>query len=287
MHWKWRSGVWWLAAVGMLSVAGISLWFVRLRQNQRAESLRSLEGANFVEPTLPPFIIDRTSTVPLATSTAHQSTASTSAGSLLAQTALVPTQAAAGVVIEPLQTPTSLELLEATAAKSIPYVRNLDLLINQDGKERVVLKGRPQTATQSAVTYAYPLISPNGTLVAFFEWIEPIRLGELATARQVVLKVVDITTSKIRTTPYRFPQLRHDLDGGLPVKWNNRNFLEIEQQSTALNATHVLYDPDRNVVMAENNLRTIAHTPWKDRTAVAVLPGFTLSPDGQWRGGSN
>lgn len=287
MRWKLHSGVGWLVAVSMLGVAGVLLWFVQLRQSQRAESLRSLDEASFVEPTLPPFVIDRMSNVPLATSAARQPAVSTTSGSLLAQTALLPTPASAGIVIEPLQTPESIELLDPTASLSIPYVRDLDLLLNQDGKEQKVLTGRPQTATQSAVTYAYPLISPNGTLVAFFEWIEPIRLGELATARQVVLKVLDITTSKIRTTPYRFPQLRHDLDGGLPVKWNSRNFLEIEQQSTALNATHVLYDPDRNVVMAENNLRAIAHTPWKDRTAVSVLPGFTLSPDGQWRMSTN
>lgn len=285
MFWKLRTITSWFIVIGTLVLAITVIWFVQLRQNQREASLRSLEANSFIEPTLPPFIIDRTSTVPLATSSTKKLLSTASASSLLAQSAStsMASTSTLTVALEALRTPVSIEPLAVTASVSIPYIRNSDLVINQDGTERRVVLGRIATATQSAISYAYPQVSPNGTLVAFFELIEPIKLGDLITAKQVALKVLDGTTGSIRTTPYRFPQLRHDLDGGLPVRWNSRNFLEIEQQSTALQAAHILYDPDRNVVLAENNLQTIPYTPWKDRTAISVLPGFTISPDGQWR----
>lgn len=272
----------WLFAITMLGLAGVLLSKLWLRQQQRTAALQGIGKADFVEPTLPPFIVDRTSKVPLA-STAAKIAKENNQPSLLMQTALLPTPIDSGVVLEPLDTPVSIESPDAAAQWSVPYIRELDLVLNQNGKEVLIARGRPKTATQSAVTYAYPLMAPNGKLLAFFEWLEPVKVGELITARQSVLKVLDLTTGRIRTTPYRFPQLRHDLDGGLPVRWNARNFLEIEQQSTALYATHILFDPDRNIVLAENNLNKIAKTPWSNQTAAAVIPGFSLSVDGQWR----
>ncbi len=277
--WRWIGvGLVVLVGLGLLARLGWS-WYQRSRGLAGLTAMTELTPA----PTLPlkfdQFKIDNT---PLRSSLPTATTSTSALDNKTTGIGLLTTSAAARNY-KPLATPTTLNPLNSAAQLSIPYIKGFDLLLNQDGQEIIVLRGKKAEGSMPTVTYAYPLISPNGKLVAFFEWFQPKIKNQLATADLAVLKILDIATGKIRTTNYQFVDLTHDVDGGLPVKWNARNYLEIEQHTTQLKIAHILYDPDRDVVMAENNLNLVAKTPWPQLAASEILRGFSVSPDGQWR----
>ncbi len=277
----------WLFIAALLGISGLVIWRWSVGVSSRRQSLALMQQAA-LQPTPPlrfdAFKIDNTPLQPLSSSSAKSvaSGSSTVVSETLLGGSLSTDRHNQVFNLEPRQTPTSLNPLNPEAKLSIPYIRGLDLIVNQDGQEVLVLRGSTSSAL-TKVTYAFPMISPNGKLVAFFEWLQPKIKNQLVTADLGVLKILDLNTGKIKTTSYRFLEMAHDLDGGLPVKWNSRNYLEIEQQDTPLRISHILYDPDRAVLMAENNLSLISQTPWPQQHAQDILRGFSISPDGQWQ----
>lgn len=276
--------IWWGgwvfgSLIVLLGIGLIGRWGWTWYQRQQGLETLTSRAQVLPMPTLPTrfdqFQIDNTPLPTLATNSA-------AAPRTTAATRLLPTPTPT-YSLKPLDTPMTLNPLKADAVVSVPYVRGFDFLINQDGQEVLVLRGKQAEGTKPKVMYAYPLVSPNGKLVAFFEWLQPKIKNQLATADVSVLKILDLTTGKIRTTRYEFSDLAHDLDGGLPVRWNERNYLEIEYHASPLNVSHILYDPDRAVVMAEHNVSMVPVTPWQNSKASEVLRGFSISPDGQWR----
>lgn len=94
----------------------------------------------------------------------------------------------------------SQDALDFTAKIKVPFIRNGNLYLYEDGKEKLIAMPKRETTQEACFNLLYPLISPNGKYIAYLEGIgEPQGYGGCL---QGTLRLVDIPNSTVKVTAY-------------------------------------------------------------------------------------
>lgn len=155
---------------------------------------------------------------------------------------------------------TSIDVLNPDARIKIPFVRDGDIYLYEDGIEKLVAKPEQQTSPQACLSIFYPALSPNGKFLAYIEQAgEPP--DEYWGCSAGFLQVVDISTGISKPTDYRITYFRWTPDNLLnfmlerelietpPQHIDREIFFDPETQTESVFETIIDRDPNTGAEM--------------------------------------
>lgn len=134
----------------------------------------------------------------------------------------------------------SISKLNLSAVIKIPFVREGNIYLYEDGKEDLVVKPERPTTQTSCNNLVYPFLSPNGKYLAYIE--QNGGQPGMGGCYGGILKIVSLDTGKIKTTAYETNYF----------EWNKSNELvfypysEYSRSGSKEIAKEVFYNPENN-----------------------------------------
>lgn len=128
----------------------------------------------------------------------------------------------------------TVESLNPDATLKVPFIRDGNIYLYEDGKEKLVAKPTQKTTETACFHLLYPLISPNGKYIAYIE-----QVGEFpgyAGCTGGVLRIVDVQANLIKVTKYTTSLF--DI-----YSWDDQNRLRVEATLPDNKVEFAIYDP--------------------------------------------
>lgn len=145
----------------------------------------------------------------------------------------------------------TVDVLDVNATIKIPFLRNGEIYLYEDGVEKIV--ARPTEVTNDGskcFSIIYPMISPNGKFIAYLD-----QYGEESGMYGCIdgtVRIVDIANS--------VDYVSHLKSDYASFTWNNDNSLTLIGTSENGNFEYMLYDPNERKVV--NRLNTNAEVKY-------------------------
>ncbi len=156
----------------------------------------------------------------------------------------------------------SIDKLNPSAIIKIPFVRDNNIYLYEDGQEKLVAKPARQTTQTACNNLVFPFLSPNGKYLAYIE-----QLGEqpgYGGCVGGVLRIVSLETGKNKPTEYKTDYLT----------WNADNNLEFDASSIIKASSGEGINPEESKVMF------IIYNPSTSKEIARETLSYSESDDG-------